>query len=129
MPQLSIMPQLSMPPLLMPQLTLLMLSQLPLTNPTPTSMELLMTTPRLTSMLPRLLMLLVLFLDLTMLLFPMAAPSMSSIPPTTTMDMLLMSPTRESQSTPRPSLMLPPLPPPTMLKPSLCFVNIYSNIY
>merc|ERR1719205_567401 len=101
----------------MPQLTLLMLSQLMLTNPTPTSMELPMTTPRLTSMLPRLLMLLVLFLDLTMLLFPMVAPSMSSIPPTTTTDMSLMSPMRESQSTPRPSLMLPPPPLPTMLKP------------
>jgi hypothetical protein len=29
----------------------------------------------------------------------------------------------------RPSLMSPPLPLPTMLKPSLCFVNIYQNIY
>merc|ERR1719205_88578 len=111
------MPQLSMLPQLMPQLTLLMLSQLMLMNPTPTSMELLMTTQRLTSTLLSLLMLLVLFLDLTMLLFPMAAPSMSSTPQTTTTDMLLMSPTRESQSTPRPSLMLPPLPLHTMLKP------------
>merc|ERR1739838_1183993 len=137
MPQLSIMPQLSTTPLLstLPQLMLpstlpqLMLNQLMLMNPTPTSTELLMTTPRLTSTLLRPLMVPVLSLDLMMLLFPMAVPSMSSTPPTTTTDMSLMSPMTESQSTPRPSLMslLPPLP--TMLKPSLCFVNIYQNIY
>merc|ERR1719317_1242243 len=92
----------------------------------PTSTELLMTTPRLTSTLLRLLMDQVLLLDLTPLLFLMAVPSMSSTPQITTTDTLLRSPMRESLLTLRPSLMLQPLP--TMLKPSLCFVNIYSSI-
>merc|ERR1711892_1441925 len=107
----------------------LMLSPRARTNPTPTSTELLMTTQRLTSTLLRLLMEPVLSLDLTLLLFPMVVPSMSSTLLTTITDMLSRSHTKESQSTPRPSLMplLPPLP--TMLKPSLCFVNIYQNIY
>merc|ERR1719206_528802 len=103
-----------------------MLSPRARTSPMPTSTELLMTTPRLTSMLLRLLMDQVLLLDLTPLLFLMAVPSMSSTPQITTTDMLLRSPMRESLLTLRPSLMLQPLP--TMLKPSLCFVNIYSSI-
>merc|ERR1711862_216598 len=92
-------------------------------SPTPTSTELLMTTPRLTSTLLRLLMDQVLLLDHTPLLFLMAAPSMSSTPQITTTDMLLRSPMRESPHT----LMLQPMPLslPTMFKPSLCFVNIY----
>merc|ERR1712128_91494 len=89
MPLLCTMPLSSTPPLLtMPQP--LMLSPPMLMNLTPTPTELPMTTPRLTSTLLRLLMLPVLCLDLTMLLFPTAVPSMSSTPPTTTTDMLLM---------------------------------------
>merc|ERR1712106_559194 len=82
------MPLSSMPPLHMPQPLMLSLPMLMSLTPTPT--ELRMTTPRLTSTLLRLLMLPVLCLDLTMLLFPTAVPSMSSTPPTTTTDMLLM---------------------------------------
>merc|ERR1711892_55356 len=94
MPQLSTMPLSSMPPLHTP-LPLhtpqpLMLSPPTLMSLTPTPTEWLMTTPRLTSTLLRLLMLPVLCLDLTMLLFPTAVPSMPSTPPTTTTDMLLM---------------------------------------
>merc|ERR1712128_266426 len=76
MPQLSTMPLLSMLPLHTPQP--LMLSPPMLMSLTPTPTELPMTTPRLTSTLLRLLMLPVLCLDLTMLLFPTAVPSMSS---------------------------------------------------
>merc|ERR1712026_650746 len=100
-----------------------MLNLLMLMSHTPTSMELLMTTQRLTSMLLRLPMPTVLFPDLMMLLFPMAVPSMSSTPPTTTTDMLLMLPMMVLL----PTLKLP-LPQPTMLKPSLCYVNIYQYL-
>merc|ERR1712038_1761985 len=102
-----------------------MLSPRARTSPTPTSTELLMTTPRLTSTLLRLLMDLVLSQDLTPLLFLMAVPSMLSTPLTTTTDTSPRLPTRESLSTQRPSLTCPHLPLPTMLKPSVCFVNIY----
>merc|ERR1719483_913578 len=128
--QSSTMPLSSMLPLHTPQPLLitpqpLMLSLPMLMSLTPTPTELLMTIPRLTSTLLRLLMLPVLYLDLTMLLFPTAVPSMSSTPPTTTTDMLLRLPMTVSLSTLRLLLMLPPLP--TMLKPSLCFVNIYQQ--
>merc|ERR1712055_364440 len=63
-----------------------MLSPRARTSPMPTSTELLMTTPRLTSTLLRLLMDLVLSQDLTPLLYLMAVPSMSSTPLTTTTD-------------------------------------------
>merc|ERR1719483_534681 len=122
LPQLIMSQESMLPQLIMPQL--LMQSPPMLTNHTPTPTELLMTTQRLTSMLLRLLMLTVLSLDLMMLLFPMVAPSTSSTPLTTTMDMSLMLPMKESQFTQRLSLPLP-----TMLKPSLCFVNIYQNNY
>merc|ERR1712183_344654 len=120
-------PPLPLTNLLLPQLTSqplpLMLSPRARTSPMPTSTELLMTTPRLTSMLLRLLMDLVLSQDLTPLLFLMVVPSMSSTPQTTTTDMSPRSHTRESPFT---LMLLPmPLPLPTMLKPSLCFVNIY----
>merc|ERR1711862_354750 len=117
MPLLFTPPLLSMPPLLtmqLPQPTMLqpLLTSLPLMlrrrelpSPTLTSTLLLTITPRLLSMLEKLLMLMVLFLDLTLLLFPMAAPRTSSTPLTTTMDMLLMSPMRVSQYILRPSLM------------------------
>merc|ERR1711970_605998 len=103
----------------------LMLSPRARTSPTPTSTELLMTTPMLTSTLLRLLMELVLSLDLTQLLFPMVVPSTSSTPPTTTTDMSPRLLTRVSPSTPRPSHMCLHTPLPIMLKPSVCFVNIY----
>merc|ERR1719315_245938 len=90
-----------------------------------TNMELLMTIPRLTSMLLRLLMEAVLLLDLTPLLFLMAVPNTSSTPLTTTTDMSPRLPTRVSKSTQRPSHMLQLLPLLIMLKPSVCFVNIY----
>merc|ERR1712025_1114201 len=120
-------PLLSLPLLLtslpLPTSLLLMLSQRARTSLTLTSTELLMTTPRLTSTLLRLLMELVLSLDHTLLLFLMVVPSMLSTPPTTTMDMLPRLPTKELLPILRLSHM--PLPLPTMLKPSLCFVNIY----
>merc|ERR1719477_471513 len=102
-----------------------MLSPRARTSPTPSSTELLMTTPRLTSTLLRLLMDQVLLLDHTPLLFLMAVPSMSSTPQITTMDMLLRSPMRVRLSTLKPSLTCQHLPLPTMLKPSVSFVNIY----
>merc|ERR1719427_1338013 len=121
------LPLLTPPPL--PPLTSqpppLMLSPRVRTSPMPTSTELLMTTPRLTSTLLSLLMDLVLSLDHTPLLFLTAVPSMSSTHPTTTTDMSPRSHTRESPCTPKPSLTFPHLPQPTMLKPSVCFVNIY----
>merc|ERR1712106_863124 len=71
MPLLSTLPLHTPQPLLtMPQPLVLSLPMLMSLTPTPT--ELLMTTPRLTSTLLRLLMLPVLCLDLTMLLFPTA---------------------------------------------------------
>merc|ERR1712018_59890 len=102
-----------------------MLSLRARTSLTLTSTELLMTTPRLTSTLLRLLMELVLSLDHTLLLFLMAVPSMSSTPPTTTTDMSPRLPTRVSPSTQKPSPTCLHLLLPTMLKPSVCFVNIY----
>merc|ERR1712106_446263 len=95
------------------------------TNPTPISTELPMTTQRLTSKLLRLLMEVVLSLDLTLLPFLTAVPNTSTTPPTTTTDTSPRSPTKELLPTLRPSLM--PLPLPIMLKPSLCFVNIYQE--
>merc|ERR1719318_676623 len=92
------------------------------TSPTPISTELLMTTPRLTSTLLRLLMELVLSLDLTQLLFLMVVPSTSSTPLTTTTDMSPRLPMKESLPTQRPSHMPLSPPPPITLKPSLCFV-------
>merc|ERR1712183_721638 len=101
-------PPLPLTNLLLPQLTSqplpLMWSQRVRTSPTPTSTELLMTTPRLTSMLLRLLMDLVLLLDLAPLLFLMAVPSTSSTPQTTTTDMSPRLPMRESLHTLRLSL-------------------------
>merc|ERR1712128_284017 len=73
------------------------------------SMLLLMTTPRLLSMLLRLLMLLVLLLDLTPLLSLMAVLSMSVTPLIITMGTLLMCPMRELLYTLMPQLMPPPL--------------------
>merc|ERR1719348_2368404 len=81
-----------------------------LRSPTPTSMELLMTTPTPTSMLLRLLMLLEMYRDPTLLPFLTAVSRMSSTPLTTTMDMLLMSLMREHLSTPLPLSQLLPLP-------------------
>merc|ERR1712106_835265 len=119
LPQLMLLPQLMPPPL--PH----MLSPRPRMNPTPISTVLLMTTQRLTSKLLRLLMEVVLSLDLTLLPFPTAVPNTSPTPPTTTTDTSPRSPTKELLPTLRPSLT--PLPLPIMLKPSLCFVNIYQQ--
>merc|ERR1712025_1462776 len=128
-------PPLSLPTLplslLTPQLWLTLSMPPPPTlrprSPTLTSTELLMTTPRLTSTLLRPLMLPVLSLDPTMCPSLTAVSSMSSTPLTTTTDMSLMCPTKEPQSTLRPSPMpLLLLPQPTMPKPSVCFVNIYT---
>merc|ERR1711874_676757 len=123
MPLLSTMPLLTSLPL--PTRLPLTLSPRARMSPTPTSTELLMTTPRLTSTLLRLLMELVLSLDLTQLLFPMVVPSTSSPPLTTTTDMSPKLPMKESQPTLRPSHMPLPPPLPITLKPSLCFVNTY----
>merc|ERR1719228_2194336 len=94
-------------------------------SPTPTNTEFLMTTPRLTSMLPRLLMELVSLLDLTPLLFLMAVPNMLLTLLTITTDMSLMLPTKELLCTQRRNLMHLHLH--TMLRSSLCFVNIYAT--
>merc|ERR1719228_2857452 len=74
-------------------------------------------------MLLRLLMELALLLDLTPLLFLMAVPNMSSTPLTITTDMSPRSPMKELLCTQRRNLMHLHLH--IMLKPSLCFVNIY----
>merc|ERR1712055_311578 len=80
-------------------------------------------------MLLRLLMELALLLDLTPLLFLMAVPNTSSTPLTITTDMSPRSPTKEPLCTQRRNLthllLHMHLPPHIMLKPSLCFVNIY----
>merc|ERR1719228_1468775 len=76
-------------------------------------------------MLLRLLMEAVLSLENTLLLFLMVVPNTSSTPQTITTDMLLRLPTKELLSTQRRNLMHLPLHLHTMLKPSLCFVNIY----
>merc|ERR1719356_637220 len=123
---------LSLTPLLMPQLSMLLphtnlplLTSLPLMlnlrarmSLIPTSTESLMTTQRPTSTLLRLPTVRALSPDPTPLLFPMAVPSTSSTPLTTTTDMLLRSLTKESQCTPKPSPTNQPLPPPIMPKPS-----------
>merc|ERR1719209_2728572 len=80
-------------------------------------------------MLLRLLMEAVLSLENTPLLFLMAVPNTSSTPLTITTDMLPRLPTKELLCTQRrnlmPLLLHMHLPPHIMLKPSLCFVNIY----
>merc|ERR1719413_12298 len=131
-PLMQLPTPLSLTPLLMPQLSTLLphtnlplLTSLPLMlnlrarmNLIPTSTESLMTTQRPTSTLLRLPTVRVLSPDPTLLLFPMAVPSTSSTPLTTTTDMLLRSLTKESQCTPKPSPTNQPLPPPIMPKPS-----------
>merc|ERR1712106_108935 len=114
-------PQLLLPTLLL-LLTLLLLV-MRLRSPTPTSTELLMITPTPTSMLLRMLMLLEMCRDPTLLLSLTAVSRLSSIPLTTTTDMLLMSPMREHLSTP---LLLSQLLPQLIKDKSLvCFDNIY----
>merc|ERR1712055_67177 len=78
-------------------------------------------------MLLRLLMEAVLSLENTPLLFLMAVPNTSSTPLTITTVMLPRLPTKELLCTQRRNLMHlhMHLPPHIMLKPSLCFVNIY----
>merc|ERR1719483_490250 len=99
LPQLFMLPQLSTPPLpttpqlfiMLPQ-HMLLLTQLlisPSHLPSHTPMVLLMTTPRLHSMLKRPMTVLEHPLDLTLLLFLMAVPSMLTTTPMTMMDMLL----------------------------------------
>merc|ERR1719356_698305 len=105
-------PMLSTTQLLLTPLLTQSLMQLP----TPLSLTPLLM-PQL-SMLLRLPTVRVLSLDPTPLLFPMAVPSTSSTPLTTTTDMLLRSLTKESQCTPKPSPTNQPLPPPIMPKPS-----------
>merc|ERR1712106_1088769 len=117
-----------MPPLFSTMLHLSLLPILPpplmrLRSPTPTSMELLMTTLTPTSMLLRLLMLLEMCRDPTLLLSLTAVSRLSSTPLTTTMDMLLMSPMREHLSTPL--LLSQLLPQLTKDKSIVCSVNIY----
>merc|ERR1719336_615027 len=116
LPTPLLMPQLSM---LLPHTNLPLLTSLPLMlnlrarmSLIPTSTESLMTTQRPTSTLLRLPTVRVLSPDPTPLLFPMAVPSTSSTPLTTTTDMLLRSLTKESQCTPKPSPTNQPLPPP-----------------
>merc|ERR1711935_768909 len=122
----------TMPPLFSTMLHLSLLPMLPLPlmrlrSPTPTSMESLMTTLTPTSMLLRLLMLLEMCRDPTLLLSLTAVSRLSSTPLTTTTDMLLMSPMREHLSTP---LLLSQLPPQlTKDKSLVCFFNIYELIY
>merc|ERR1712106_236371 len=121
-----------MPPLFSTMLHLSLLPMLPrplmrLGSPTPTSMESLMTTLTPTSMLLRLLMLLEMCRDPTLLLSLTAVSRLSSTPLTTTMDMLLMYPMREHLSTPL--LLSQLLPQLTKDKSLVCFVNIYELIY
>merc|ERR1712106_1138498 len=109
--------------LLLPILPLLMR----LRSLTPTSTELLMTTLTPTSTLLRMLMLLEMCRDPTLLLSLTAVSRLSSTPLTTTMDMLLMSPMREHLSTPL--LLSQLLPQLTKDKSLVCFFNIYEFIY
>merc|ERR1719210_3229644 len=97
LPQLSTLPQLTMPQFTMPQLRLTPM-RFP---PTPTPTLLLMTTPSPTSTLRNNPMVLPTLPDLTPLPFLMAESNMSSTLPTVMMDMSLMSPTREPLSTQR----------------------------
>merc|ERR1712106_8084 len=122
LPLSSDMHQLLLPTLLL-LLTLLLLV-MRLRSPTPTSMELLMITPTPTSTLLRMLMLLEMCRDPTLLLSLTAVSRLSNTPLTTTMDMLLMSPMREHLSTPL--LLSQLLPQLTKDKSLVCFVNIYS---
>merc|ERR1712029_937591 len=97
LPQLSMLPQLTMP-----QSRLDMsLMTLPSSLPTPSPMLLLMTTPNPASMLRSPPMVLPMLLDLTLLPFPMAESNTSSTPPMDMMDLLLMLPMREPLSTQR----------------------------
>merc|ERR1712128_228886 len=116
-------PQLPLPTLLL--LLTLLLQVMRLRSLTPTSMELLMTTPTPTSMLLKMLMLLEMCRDPTLLLSLTAVSRLSSTPLTTTMDMLLMSPMREHLSTPL--LLSQLLPQLTKDKSLVCFFifNIY----
>merc|ERR1740128_1426051 len=117
------------PLLLLPTLLLSLTQLLLVMRPrslTPTSTELLMTTLTPTSMLLRMLMLLEMCRDPTLLLSLTAVSRLSSTPLTTTMDMLLMSPMREHLSTPL--LLSQLLPQLTKDKSLVCSVNIY-NIY
>merc|ERR1712130_826386 len=139
LPKLSTMPQflrrlpqhtMPLPQLIMPQSRLdMLLMTLPSSPHTPSPTLLLMITQRPTSTLRRPLMEPPMLLDHTPLLFPMAESNTSSTLPMDMMDSLLMSPMREPQSTLKnlftrlPQLMLQPQL--TMLKSSLCFVNIY----
>ena len=83
----------------MPPLTTLNQLMMDLLNPTHLNTPLLMITPRLPSMLLRLVMLLEIQPDLTLFLFPMVEPSMSHTPLMDMMDMLLKSPMKELLST------------------------------
>merc|ERR1712106_1177415 len=114
---------LTLPLLLLPMLPL---SLMRLRSPTPTSTELLMTTPTQTSTLLRLPMLLEMCRDPTLLLSLTVVSRLSSTHLITTMDMLLMSPMKEHLSTPL--LLSQLLPQLTKDKSLVCFVNIY-DIY
>merc|ERR1712021_283022 len=109
-------------PTLLLLLTLLLLV-MRLRSPTPISMELLMTTPTPTSTLLRMLMLLEMCRDPTLLLSLTAVSRLSSTPLTTIMDMLLMYHMREHLSTPL--LLSQLLPQLTKDKSLVCSVNIY----
>merc|ERR1712106_544322 len=124
LPLYSIMPPLFSTMLHLPLLPMLPLPHMRLRSPTPTSMESLMTTLTPTSMLLRLLMLLEMRRDPTLLLSLTAVSRLSSTPLTTTMDMLPMSPMREHLSTPL--LLSQLLPQLTKDKSLVCFVNIYA---
>merc|ERR1712029_717528 len=97
LPQLSMLPQLTMP-----QSRLDMsLMTLPSSLPTPSPTLLLMTTPSPASTLRSPLMVLPMLPDLTLLLFQMAESNTSSTPPMDMTDLLLMLPMREPLSTQR----------------------------
>merc|ERR1739845_223927 len=90
LPQLSMLPQLTMPQLRF------MLMRFP---PTPTPTLFLMTTQRLTSKLRRPPMVPAMSRDLTLLLFPMAESNTLDTPLMDTTDMLPMSPMMELLNT------------------------------
>merc|ERR1719347_2101093 len=123
LPQLSMLPQLTMPQPLLTERLRFMLMRFP---PTLTPMLFPMTTQRLTSKLRRPPMVPAMSRDLTLLLFPMAESNMLDIPPMDTTDMLPMSPMRELPNTQNMSQLLqltrPPQPTmPKSFKPSICF--------
>merc|ERR1711935_932125 len=125
MPHLfSTMLHLSLLPMLPLFSTMLHLPLMRLRSLTPTNTESLMTTPTPTSTLLRMLMLLEMCRDPTLLLYLTAVSRLSSTPLTTTMDMLLMSHMREHLSTPL--LLSQLLPQLTKDKSLVCSVNIYS---